>query len=73
MKYSMHIRWSDEDQVFVVHLPEFDCYTHGETYLEAVQMGQEALDLLIEDMSENHQALPVPNRFQSDEIYRGNL
>ncbi|MEY4531624.1 MAG: hypothetical protein RLZZ156_2345, partial [Deinococcota bacterium] len=28
MNYSMHIRWSDEDQVFVVHLPEFDCYTH---------------------------------------------
>jgi antitoxin HicB len=64
MKYSMHIRWSDEDQVFVVHLPEFDCYTHGETYLKAVQMGEEVLAMLIEGMEAEHQPLPTPQRFE---------
>ncbi|MEY4531317.1 MAG: HicB like antitoxin of bacterial toxin-antitoxin system, partial [Deinococcota bacterium] len=54
-----------------VHLPEFDCYTHGETYLEAVKMGEEALEMLVEDMTEHHETLPLPNRFNSDEMYKG--
>ena len=71
MNYSMHISWSDEDQVFVVHLPEFDCYTHGETYLEAVKMGEEVLEMLVEDMAANHETLPIPKRFNSDKTFRG--
>ncbi len=36
--YSMVIQWSEEDQLFLVHLPEFGCqqfHTHGRTYEEA--------------------------------------
>jgi len=35
--YSMDIRWSDEDQAFIVTVPELPgCKTHGFTYEEAV-------------------------------------
>jgi hypothetical protein len=37
--YSITIQWSDEDQKFIAHLPEFGPYTHthGETYNAALQ------------------------------------
>jgi len=58
--YSMVIRWSDEDQAFIVSLPEFGPYanTHGESYEEAVRMGQEALELLIESYKAEGWPLP---------------
>jgi antitoxin HicB len=50
--YSIEIRWSDEDQCFVVFLPDFTnvmqpC-THGDTYEEALQNAQEVIELLVE-------------------------
>ena len=49
MQYTILIQWSDEDNCFVVFLPEFTnvmqpC-THGNTYLEAVQNAQEVIEL----------------------------
>jgi predicted RNase H-like HicB family nuclease len=59
--YSMEINWSDEDQAFVVTLPEFPiCQTHGATYSEAVKNGQEALELLIETFQQEGRELPEP-------------
>jgi antitoxin HicB len=60
--YSMLIRWSDEDAVFVVSLPEFgeSCNTHGTTYEEAVKNGQDVLDLLIETYLAEGRPLPEP-------------
>lgn len=61
-RYTIVIQWSDEDQKYVVSLPEFGSYahTHGETYEEALQHGQEVLDLLIEDYAARGKALPQP-------------
>ncbi len=37
-RYSMYIQWSDEDQVYIVTVPELPgCKTHGKTYVEAVK------------------------------------
>ncbi len=40
LRYSMLImliRWSDEDQLYIVDVPELPgCTTHGQTYEEAV-------------------------------------
>src|SRR5438093_7862525 len=37
LPYSMVIQWSDEDEAYIVSLPEFGgCKTHGATYQEAV-------------------------------------
>jgi antitoxin HicB len=62
--YSMVIRWSDEDQAFVVMLPEFPdvsqpC-THGATYEEAARSGREVLELVIEDYQARGKTLPDP-------------
>ena len=65
-RYSIVIQWSDEDQCYIVSLPEFGKYarTHGDTYEEAVKNAQEVLELLIEDNNN----LPQPNVYESEAI-----
>ena len=65
--YSMIIQWSDEDQAFIVSLPEFGPHakTHGDTYVIAVQQGRDCLESLIEAYEAEGQALPEPAKFQS--------
>lgn len=49
-QYSMVIIWSDEDQAFLVHLPEFGpqiFHSHGATYEEAAKNGHAAIASLI--------------------------
>ncbi|MDJ0680304.1 MAG: type II toxin-antitoxin system HicB family antitoxin [Xenococcus sp. (in: cyanobacteria)] len=64
-RYSILIQWSDEDQCYIVSLPEFGNYarTHGDTYEEALKNAQEVLELLIEDDN-----LPQPNIYDSKVI-----
>jgi antitoxin HicB len=64
MKYTIVIKWSEEDQCYVVLLPEFTnlmqpC-THGDTYEEAVKNAQEVLEMLIESSLEDGELLPEP-------------
>lgn len=62
--YSMVIQWSDDDNAFVVTLPEFPVsQTHGRTYEEAVRNGREVLDLLIETYRAEGRTLPKPETF----------
>ena len=67
MKYRITIQWSDEDNCFVVFLPEFEDVmqpvTHGDTYEEALKNAQEVLELLIESALNNNEPLPKPNIF----------
>ncbi|XHX76935.1 MAG: type II toxin-antitoxin system HicB family antitoxin [Stenomitos frigidus ULC029] len=60
--YSILIQWSNEDQKYIVSLPEFGSYahTHGDTYEEATKNAQEVLELLIETYEEQHRSLPQP-------------
>jgi antitoxin HicB len=68
-RYRMIIEWSEEDQVFVVTLPEFPRNrTHGTTYEEAARHGQEILDLLIETWEKEGRPLPRPRLFEPGEI-----
>ena len=69
--YSIIIQWSDEDQCYVVSLPEWGefCHTHGNTYEEAVENAQEVLELLIETSTEYSEPLPKPIPFgQSSQL-----
>lgn len=64
MKYTILIQWSEEDQCYVVLLPEFTnvmqpC-THGETYEEALKNAQEVLEMLIESYLAEGEVLPEP-------------
>lgn len=64
MKYTIVIQWSDEDQCYVVLLPEFTnvmqpC-THGDTYEKALKNAQEVLEMLIESALSDGEPLPQP-------------
>ncbi len=67
MKYTIVIQWSDEDQCFVVLLPEFtdvmQPVTHGDSYEEALKNAQEVLELLIKSSLENGEPLPKAMTF----------
>ena len=67
MRYSMIIEWSDEDQAFLVLLPEWNSLpmTHGDTYQEAVQRGEELLEALMESRREHGEPLPEPKIYAS--------
>lgn len=63
--YSIVIEWSEEDQSYVVILPEWaDQYVmpiaDGETYEEAAARGRNALENYIQFAKEDGKPLPVP-------------
>ncbi|HSI32711.1 MAG: type II toxin-antitoxin system HicB family antitoxin [Phycisphaerae bacterium] len=64
-KYTVVIQWSEEDQKYVVSLPEWDgCKTHGATYEEAARNAREVLELLIESHDPATEGpLPAPKLF----------
>jgi predicted RNase H-like HicB family nuclease len=60
----MLIRWSDEDQVYIVTLPEFDnAKTHGETYEKAAKMGRELIESFVLWNKQDGKPLPPPRKF----------
>ncbi len=61
-RYTIIIQWSDEDQCYVVSLPEWGefCHTHGDTYQEALQNALEVLELLTESTISEDKPLPKP-------------
>ena len=53
----MVIVWSDEDNCYLVHLPDFpeQTYrTHGNSYEKAARNGEEVLYLLLEEDGRPH-------------------
>ncbi|MDQ3549036.1 MAG: type II toxin-antitoxin system HicB family antitoxin [Chloroflexota bacterium] len=66
----MLIQWSDDDQAFLVTLPEWQDrvlgpVTHGDTYEDAVRNGREVLELLIESAIERGESLPTPQLYMA--------
>ena len=63
MNYTVIIQWSQEDECFVVFLPEFEDVmqpvTHGESYEAAIKNAQEVIDLLISSYREEGKTLPA--------------
>ncbi|MGB3296766.1 MAG: type II toxin-antitoxin system HicB family antitoxin [Phormidesmis sp.] len=68
-RYSMTIQWSDEDQLFLVTIPEFagrvmmPC-THGETREEAIQNGEAVIEMYVEAWQEEGDPIPEPRTLQ---------
>ena len=61
--YSMVIIWSNEDNCYLVHIPDFsfqEFHTHGDSYEEAAKRGQEVIDTYLELYKEGGKALPLP-------------
>lgn len=62
-RYSMVIQWLEDDQLYLVHLPEFPTQqfvTHGKTYEEAARNGQDAIASLVEWYEAEGKPLPQP-------------
>jgi predicted RNase H-like HicB family nuclease len=67
-RYSMVIEWSQEDQAYVVILPEWAGryampIASGKTYEEAVARGRNALDNYVRFAHEDNLPLPEPRVF----------
>ena len=63
--YSMIIQWSDEDNAYIVTVPELPgCQTHGETYEEAVQQGKDAIASWIMVAEELGRSIPPPRKMK---------
>ena len=59
--YSMNIQWDEDDQIYVVTVPELPgCRTHGSTYEEAVRQGQDAITSWIMVAQELRRPIPAP-------------
>jgi antitoxin HicB len=68
-KYQMLIQWSDEDNCYVVSLPDFSELnqpsTDGATYEEAARKGQELIESLVQWYSDEGKELPLPKTLQT--------
>lgn len=61
-KYEMIIYWSDEDQSFVVEVPELPgCMADGPTYREAVANAEKVIEEWLETAKELGREIPVPH------------
>jgi predicted RNase H-like HicB family nuclease len=61
----MMVQWSDEDQLFLVTIPEFSdlvvmpC-THGRTREEAIHKGEEVIEMYLEARQKEGEVIPEP-------------
>ena len=60
-KYETIIYWSQEDNVFIVDVPELPgCNAHGDTSQLALENAQNAIDLWLETAKEFGDPIPEP-------------
>jgi len=60
-RYRMEIVWSDEDEAYVVTVPDLPgCVTHGATYVQAARMGEDAIAAWLEGARHWGRPIPLP-------------
>jgi len=61
ISYELIIYWSEEDQAFIVEVPELaGCMADGETYQEAVQNAELVIQEWIESAKQLERIIPEP-------------
>ncbi|MDN5872037.1 MAG: type II toxin-antitoxin system HicB family antitoxin [Nitrococcus sp.] len=61
IKYELIIYWSEEDQSFIVEVPELSgCMADGETYEQAVANVQQVIEEWMETARERGRSIPEP-------------
>ena len=68
MRYTIEVKWSDEDQTYVVILPEWEGrylmpVASGKTYEEAMALGVNALENISAEAQAHGDPLPEPKVF----------
>ena len=65
-KYSMIMSWSEEDQAYIISVPELPgCMADGKTPEEAVRNAEEVIELWIESAREDGEEIPEQKFFNS--------
>lgn len=59
MKNTYPIILTPDETGYVVHVPDFDIYTEGETLVEAIEMSRDAIGLMGMDMNDESNPLPT--------------
>lgn len=60
-KYELILYWSDEDEAYVVDVPELPgCMAHGDTQAKALENAQAAIKLWIDTAKEFGYPIPEP-------------
>ena len=68
-RYSIIVQWSDEDQLFLVTIPEFSdlvlmpC-TYGKNCEEAIRNGEEVIEMYLEAWQTEGEVIPEPRTLQ---------
>ncbi len=61
IRYEMIIYWSDEDQSYIVEVPELPgCMADGKTYVEAVKNAERIIEEWIETAKALGRPIPQP-------------
>ena len=61
IKYELIIYWSEEDQAFIVEVPELPgCMADGQTYVDAVSNAEIVIQEWIETAQELGRSIPTP-------------
>lgn len=61
IRYKLIIYWSQEDQAFIVEVPELSgCMADGKTYQEAVQNAEQIIQEWIETAQKLGRQIPQP-------------
>jgi predicted RNase H-like HicB family nuclease len=69
-QYSMILQWSNEDELFLVTIPEFSdrvvmpC-THGKTREEAIYNGEEVIEMYLDAWQVEGEPIPEPSTLQT--------
>lgn len=68
-RYTLEIKWSDADSIYVVLAPEWAHdwtmpIAEGKTYEEAAARGHNALEHMVEITREDGKSLPAPGTFE---------
>jgi predicted RNase H-like HicB family nuclease len=62
--YSMVIQWDDEDDIYIVTVPEIPgIKTHGKTYDEAIKNALEVIEMWIEVAKQDGRPIPPPRKY----------
>lgn len=71
-RYSVIVDWSDEDQAYVVTVPDLPgCSTHGATYREAVANAEDAIQSWVSAAKSMGHPIPEPRQRRDAGPYNG--
>ena len=73
-KYQMIVTWSDEDNAYIVSVPDLPgCITEGHSLSEAIEMGIDAASGWILDEIEDGNPYPAASRLQDVTVPAGSF